>query len=175
MMNCRQPGFTLIELMVTIAIAAILLTIGVPSFQGLFNRNQVATVTNDFMSALNLARSEAAKGGATTQLCMSNNQSTCTGNSGWSNGWIVWADRNNNGALDNGELVRVHGPITAGKTIITGGVQTSFSFNGQGTLVGGWDTINVCTPNDLTLSNQVTIESNGHVGRKSKPDLGSCP
>lgn len=172
-----MPGFTLIELLVTLAVAAILLAIGVPAFQSLFNRNQVAAVTNDFIGALNLARSEAAKGGAETRLCMSNDNATCTGNTGWANGWVIWSDRNGNGALDAGELLRVHGAVTAGKATLGGGAQTEFIFTGQGALnnVAGGDTINACTPNDLTMSNQITVDASGHVGRKSNPGLGSCP
>ena len=176
-MRRRMSGFTLIELLVTLTVAVILLAIGVPGFQSLFNRNQVAAVTNDFISALNMTRSEAAKGGAVTTLCMSNNNATCTGNTGWANGWIVWSDRNGNGALDAGELLRVHGATAAGKATLGGGAQTSFSFTGQGALdnAAGGDTINACTPADLTVSNQIKIDASGHVGRTGNVTLGSCP
>ncbi|MGA7179917.1 MAG: GspH/FimT family pseudopilin [Thiobacillaceae bacterium] len=173
----RNLGFTLIELLVTLAVAAILLVIGVPQFQSVINRNQVAAVTNNFVSALSSARSEAAKGGAITTLCMSSNGAACTGNSGWANGWIIWSDRNNNGALDNGEIIGVQGPLIAGKATVGGGAQTSFSFNGQGALTtaAGGDTINACTPSDLTLSNQIKIDASGHVQRIANPTLGNCP
>jgi type IV fimbrial biogenesis protein FimT len=170
-------GFTLIELLVTLTVAAVLLTLGVPAFQALFNREQVSAVTNDFLTAINNTRSEAAKGGAVTTICMSNDNATCTGNTGWASGWVIWSDRNGNGALDAGELLRVHGAITAGKATIGGGVRTGFSFNGQGALTAaaGFDTINVCTPNDLTMSSQIMVEASGHVRRIANPGLGSCP
>ncbi|HET9112675.1 MAG TPA: GspH/FimT family pseudopilin, partial [Burkholderiales bacterium] len=104
-------GFTLLELIVAMGVAAILLAISVPNFQTIFNSNRVVTVANDYMTALNYARSQAVKGGAITTICMSNNGSACTGSSGWSNGWIVWSDLNSNGVMDTGELMQSHGPI----------------------------------------------------------------
>ncbi|HUW28326.1 MAG TPA: GspH/FimT family pseudopilin [Sulfuriferula sp.] len=169
-------GFTLMELLVTMAVAAILLAVAVPSFQTFFNRNRVAAVTNDYITAINYARSEAVKGGAVTTICMSSSGSACTGNTNWSQGWIIWADRNANSTLDAGELVRTHGPINAGNVAI-GGTQTSFSFNGQGALTTttGGDAFNICTPSDLTLSNRITIDPSGHLRRVANPGLATCP
>lgn len=88
----RQVGFTLMELIVTVAIAAILLTIGVPSFQDTMRNNRAATHMNEMMTALNLARSEAAKLGKRVSLCPSTDQATCTGGTDWTKGWIVFID-----------------------------------------------------------------------------------
>ena len=98
----RQRGFTLIELMITLAIVAIVLTIGVPSFQGMMRDNRVAAHTNDFLGSLNLARSEAIKRGQRVALLP-----TTVGD--WGQGWTVFIDANDNGALDAGEVtLRVH-------------------------------------------------------------------
>ena len=169
-------GFTLIELMVTVAIAAILVAVAAPGFQTFFSTNRVATVTANYVAAVNYARSEAVKGGAITTLCMSNNSAACTGNTGWSNGWIVWTDRNANGVMDAGELIQTHGPINAGD-VAMGGAQTSFSFNGLGALTTstGGDTFNICTPSNLALSNTITVDPSGHLRRVANPTLAACP
>ena len=169
-------GFTLIELMVTLAVVGVLAAVAAPVFVALFNSNRIATVTNDYVSAVNYARSEAIKGGATTTLCMSNNGTACTGSTNWGNGWIVWSDRNGNGTLDAGELLQNHGPINAGN-VVMGGTQTLFSFTGTGALVIGTlgDTFNICTPTELSVSNTITIELSGHVRRVSNPKLATCP
>lgn len=175
-MKHRSSGFTLMELLVTIAVVGVLLAIAVPSFQSLFNRNRVATVVNDFLSGLYYARTEGIRKALPATICMSNNQTSCTGNSGWANGWIVWTDINSNGTLDAGELVRAHGPINAGNAVIGGGAQTSFTFTAQGALVtgGNADTIKVCTPSDLTLSRQITVQTSGQIG--SQPSSSAaCP
>lgn len=86
----KQSGFTLIELLVTIAILAILLGIGVPSFRSMVESNRIRTVSNDLVSALQLARSEAVKRGVPITLCSSNDQASCSG--AWANGWVVRND-----------------------------------------------------------------------------------
>ena len=63
---CR--GFTLLELMVTIAVLAIIATLGVPSFRELIQNNRVTTQTNELVTALNFARAEAVKRGRTVRV-----------------------------------------------------------------------------------------------------------
>ncbi|QIT56614.1 prepilin-type N-terminal cleavage/methylation domain-containing protein [Aquisalimonas sp. 2447] len=57
----KRNGFTLIELMVTLAVAAILLTLGVPSFQYILQSNRVSTQTNELITGISGARSEAVR------------------------------------------------------------------------------------------------------------------
>jgi type IV fimbrial biogenesis protein FimT len=95
-----QWGFTLIELMVTISIVAILLMVGIPSMQGLLERNAVSGHVNSFVGSVNLARSEAMKRGIPVVMCRSTNPDTTAAptclpdGAKWEGGWIVFADRN---------------------------------------------------------------------------------
>ena len=85
----KNGGFTLFELMVTIAVAAIIISFGVPGFQSFIQNNRAATHTNDLVTALNLGRSEATRRGAAVTVCSSTNASTCNGDNDWSTGWVV--------------------------------------------------------------------------------------
>ena len=127
----KQHGFTLIELMVTMALAAILLTIGVPSFQSMMRNNRAATQANEFMSALNLARSEAVKRGQRASLCPSTDQANCTGGTDWRAGWIVFVDTSTDPNVATvGEVLRV-GEAFSGTPTFTGPVNIRFRPTGD--------------------------------------------
>ncbi|MGY3930041.1 GspH/FimT family pseudopilin [Aeromonas encheleia] len=98
-------GFTLIELMVTIALLSILLTLGVPSFNSLIRNMSLTTQANQFVASVQLARSEAVRRNRNVLL------SAQAGNAAlhWERGWQVWSDNNGNGSLDGGELIRQFG------------------------------------------------------------------
>lgn len=112
MSRCRCPGlppqrgFSLIELMVVIAVAAILLALAVPSFADVTTRNRIAGQANDFIAGVNYARSEAIRLGGTSGICASSDGTTCSGD--WTDGWLVWSDADRDGALDSpGEVLRI--------------------------------------------------------------------
>ncbi len=79
----RQGGITLIELMVAIAVLAMIATIAIPSFAGLMREQRLVHATNDLLAAVNLARSEAIKRGEETRMCA---VPDCAGLD-WSLGW----------------------------------------------------------------------------------------
>ncbi|WP_051023767.1 GspH/FimT family pseudopilin [Thiorhodovibrio frisius] len=105
-------GVTLIELMVTLAVAAILMTVAVPSFESVIKRNRAAGVTNQFMQSLRLARSEAVKRGRNVIVCPSKSTSgdspTCDADAVWTDGWIIYVDENRDNAFNSTDaLIRV--------------------------------------------------------------------
>jgi type IV fimbrial biogenesis protein FimT len=89
----KQRGVTLIELLVTISIAAILLALGVPSMGDFLRSNRVSGATNDLAAMLYLARSEAVKRGANVTVCPdSDADSTCEATTDWNDGVVVLAN-----------------------------------------------------------------------------------
>ncbi|MEO7129209.1 MAG: GspH/FimT family pseudopilin [Rhodoferax sp.] len=103
----RAAGMTLLELLTVLAVAAVLLTIAVPSFVSLTQTNRVAGEINALSGDLQFARAEAIKEGVPVSICASSNGTSCLGatTSTWNTGWIVFSDANGNQAVDTGDLV----------------------------------------------------------------------
>ncbi len=106
-MKTSTSGFTLVELMVIIAMATILFTMAIPSFTSMVRNTRLATQANEFVSDLNLARSEAIKRGERVRVCKSADGTTCTGDGAWTQGWIVEVE-------GSGELLRARGILREG-------------------------------------------------------------
>jgi type IV fimbrial biogenesis protein FimT len=102
MKNCRagQLGFTLIELMVTLSMVAILMAVGVPSFTTFQRNAELTSFTNSLIAGMNAARGEAMKRGRNAMVVP-------TDGANWRNGWTVFVDVNRNGTYDEGTDVTV--------------------------------------------------------------------
>lgn len=117
----NQAGFTLIELMVTIAILAIVLGIAIPSFSNILMNNRIDTAAQELYGALQLARSEGVKRKEGIRICRSNADfDECANGTDWSSGWLM---------VESGEVLRVWQPGAG--LVITGPIQ-GVTFFGSG-------------------------------------------
>ncbi len=124
-------GFTLIELMITLVVAGIVLTVAVPSLQDMVISNRVATEVNSLVASLNKARSEAIKKGDSVSLCASSNGTSCSG--GWSAGWIIFDDTDDDGAFDGGEtLIYASQPLSSSNTLSYAATESFVRFKSDG-------------------------------------------
>ncbi len=98
-------GFSLIEMLTVISIVAILLAIGVPSFQYVTAANRATSEINGLLGDLQFARAEAMKEGEAVTVCPSSDGATCAGGSTWQNGWIVFSDSNPIGTVNGNDTV----------------------------------------------------------------------
>ncbi len=156
-------GFTIIELMLTIAVAAVILTIGVPSFQGLMERNQLTSGINQFISSMSLARSEAIKRNQRVAICPSNDGSICSGNQ-YENGWIVYVDRNSNNSreIDTEELVWVSESLPANLTLRgVGCCYANIPYLASGQISGIAGSMHLCKANNTNKSRKISINRFG--------------
>lgn len=102
----------MLELLITIAILGILVSVALPSFTEMLGRSNVNSATRTLGSAISLARSEAIKRGQDVGICGSLNGAICANNA-WNTGWVVVVDINNDGDyVDTGELIRVYTPLS---------------------------------------------------------------
>jgi type IV fimbrial biogenesis protein FimT len=119
MVKSNARGFTLLELMVTIGVAGVLLTLGVPSFVDVVRNNRAATNVNELVTAFSIARSESIRRGWNVSVCRSSDGATCGAT--WSDGWIVFRD---DAATDTaapvvGEVLRVWPAMLGSPTVAT--------------------------------------------------------
>lgn len=105
-------GFTLIELMIVLSIVGITLGMAVPSFQNIIASNRLTSAANNLLSALQLAKSEAIK---------TNYLTIVSKNTSWANGWIVFADKNQNGSQDiaTEPTISSFDALSAGYSVVT--------------------------------------------------------
>ena len=98
----KQNGFTLLELIIAIAIVGILASIAVPSYSTFISKNRLSSVYNGLAGTISLARLEAVKRSQVITLCISNDQATCdpTTATNWGAGYIVFADLDGDGIVD---------------------------------------------------------------------------
>jgi type IV fimbrial biogenesis protein FimT len=109
----HKSGFSIVELMVTIAVAGILTALAMPSFSNAVKANQIASQSNDFIGAISLARSEAAKRG---QIVVISGASSPAANE-FGNGWTIWTDKNSNNQMDSGEEIRTQATLKGANTL----------------------------------------------------------
>lgn len=129
-------GFTLVELMVTIAIVAILLTVAAPSMLGLISRNNIDTYQTDLIGDISFARQEAIRRNKPITICSSADGVSCEGVTVWTTGWIVFVDEVGGvaGAVNpNDEILKVRTAVNAGDSIDS--TEAFFQFNARGWLV----------------------------------------
>ena len=150
----REEGFTLIELMITLVIAAILLGIVAPGMATLVERNRLQSTSENLFTSLMLTRSEALKRNREVVMCKSADGTSCATDSGtqWEQGWLVYVDVNGNGDPDTDEILRVSGPLANGMTLrMSGDFANEISYNTDGTASGA-GTFIMCNPSGDTQS-----------------------
>ena len=165
-MSCVKAlttGLSLIELLVTLSVAVVLLTVGVPSFIDMIAANTAVSYANDLLADLNYARNEAITRGLPVTVCHSRNATSCTG--AWSDGWIVFVNSvvsaNATSVSNSKDILRVHGAINTipgASSTTPGWVLNSnyanyvqFSSSGLSNMVG---TFVFCKDNQLNSGNQ---------------------
>ncbi len=160
----RETGFTLIELMVTLAIGALILTLGVPSFQSVIMDNRLVTQANQFVTSVGLARSSAVRFQRNATVCASADYSaavpTCSATTDWSNGWIVWVDKDRDGATDAAEVLSVFGPSNTDLTF-TSGATTGFTYDARGFSLTGGDALTLCDSRTSETGRVIRVNATG--------------
>lgn len=179
-----QPGFTLIELMVTLSVLGILLAIAVPNYITFVQNARLTAQANDFVTALNYARSEAIKRGVRTTVCSRATNSSCAGSTTWDTGWLVFVDCDFDGVVDTGNcpdwdangaaddepVLLVRPPLENGNTL-RAAVRQRVTYQNTG-FSGFADILNLCDVRGAASGRAITLNMQGRVAVTPVP--ASC-
>jgi type IV fimbrial biogenesis protein FimT len=167
-----QPGLTLVELLVVMAIVGIVMVFGVPSFEALIANNARTAVVNGLVGHLQLARSEAVKRARAVTICASSANGVCDGAAAeWGTGYVVVVGT---AATGYGDVLRRTGG--AGRISIDGRDRTMIVYQADGTSGGSTATLLVCDTGGTAAPRAVVINNVGRALVRDRRDSDvACP
>ncbi|MGH8126272.1 MAG: GspH/FimT family pseudopilin [Rhodanobacteraceae bacterium] len=162
-------GFTLIELMITLAIAGILTTIGVPSMARLLAYVQDSTAETSIAGSLRHARTFAVMHETRVLVCPSADGHHCEATGDWEHGWIVAQDRDHDGQPDAAiPIIAAHATLHVGARMITSSGREEVTFHPNGGAAGSNATFTICHAREHD-GKSVVVSNTGRV-RVMSPD-----
>jgi type IV fimbrial biogenesis protein FimT len=182
-------GFTLVELMATVAIVAIVLSIAIPSIRDMQLRSQVSSITTDFATDIARSRKEAINRPSCVTICTSTNTAnalsggtpTCAGNTDWQNGWIIFANPTCSATItdptaSNSTLLAVRQTGDPNFTLQGGGLQR-FMFDARGLTNGVQSNFTLAyVPESVSSPHyrSLCVSSSGRVTTKVYAGVSAC-
>jgi type IV fimbrial biogenesis protein FimT len=168
-----QPGngFTVLELLITLSIVSILVTMGVPSFKKFLEKQALRAAIHSIHSDLLLARSQAVYQDMSVVACPGTLSSGCTGSTDWSGGWIVFIDENADRTHQDSETLVRTGMAVSNMAIHSSRGRSSFRFYPDGSSPGSNGSITFCGPAGPPLARKLIVSNLGRIRREDVPDL----
>lgn len=181
-------GFSLSEVLVVLLIVSVLAFLAVPGMTDLIRTNLLTVQAHRFVTALNLARSEAIRRNQRTYICVradDESSTSCSDDETWENGWLVYADENTNRKPETHEVIQLFEPIKEGYLLRSNGRVSALSYRGDGMArraKGGLPmmTFRLCAPdasdeNVDTRAREVVISASGRLRlQKGRIDITDC-
>lgn len=166
-------GFTLIEQIITLAIAAILTSLAIPSMHALLRHHQANTATQAVSHALHATRMLSIERQRRMLLCPSRDDRSCSGDSTWDEGWLIGIDRNDDGQPDATPLV-THPPLD-GVSIRASRGRYRVYYHPNGSAPGSNLTLRICPVGHRTGKVSAVVVSNSGRIRMERTDASHCP
>ncbi len=171
-MPTRTNGFTLIELILAIALLAVLLTLALPAMSGFTQQQRVISASNHLMTHLQLARNEAVTRNSYVTACPSPDQLSCQGNR-WDLGWIIFHDPDRTSQPESpAQILRVVQPDE--RLLMHSGGRLFVRFQPNGGAYGSNLTVRICDPQQLAEPRSVIVSNPGRPRVSSELPADAC-
>ena len=188
----KYRGFTMVELVITLAIAAIIVGLAVPSFSQMIKNNRRDVRINQILNTLTLARSEAIKRGDNVTVCKSSDGLSCNcdgADSNWQVGWITFVNPANQSntpgdvtcsspvaipsPVPDGDVVRKHEALSSDSSLIGGNFANFITYRPDGFSNNNGNFV-LCDSRGLTEARKIVVSKTGR-GRIDSAAVTSCP
>jgi type IV fimbrial biogenesis protein FimT len=182
----RGNGFTLIELILVVGLAAVIAAMAVPTMGDMLERNRAGALGREFFTSLSLARSTAVMTGKNVVVCKSPDGLGCATEGDWSQGWLIFEDYDKDKSCwdaaaarcsDGGRILQVY-PAQAQQQVTLRGnenVRNLIVFNPQGKVAKTNGTLTLCRVRDNAALGGMVISTPGRVRKAESGDSTSCP
>jgi type IV fimbrial biogenesis protein FimT len=161
----HQRGFNMIELLTAMVVAAIVLSVGIPSFTSMTQNNRMTTQSNALLATLNVARAEALKTNTQVTICKSSDNAACNNGLSWNDGWIVFEDTDLNGARAVGEtLLWARANLEGPNTLVSVSFDNFIAFQPNGMSIGSTANagfFRLCDARGVDRARDITVTRTG--------------
>jgi len=175
--KCISAGFTLLELLIAVAITSILLTIVIPGFGSMLDRNRMVANLNGFISTLHLARSGAVAREQWVTICPSGDGESCTPDyRRWGDGYIIFVNKNKDKVRDNGEELLGFYPDFVDKMVVqtSSNNRNTITYRPNGRAWGFNTSVRFCPLGSITPNRAIIIAATGRPRLSDKMPDGTA-
>jgi type IV fimbrial biogenesis protein FimT len=172
----EASGLTALDLVITLAIIALLLATAVPALKDYSMNQRMKSALARFHASLTMARSEAINLGGRVVVCPAAGNTACRDNGEWNLGWMVFLDRNDDRELQADEPLLVSEPGAEGLGISGSRHRTRLRFFANGTAPGSNAGITFCDARGAAEARQITLSASGRIRVKTaeESDVAAC-
>lgn len=159
----KKSGFTLLELIITIALISIVTALAIPSMRAFSKNDRLTTNINTMIGHLAYARSEAVKRSAQVSICVSSDAANCTGGN-WEDGWIVYVDSDGDDAFNSAseEILRANQALDGNNTLTPTGYANQVTYDNRG-YVTATGSFLLCDDRSGDFGKTISISNTGRV------------
>jgi type IV fimbrial biogenesis protein FimT len=175
----KENGFTLIELMTALSIAAILMSVAIPALRSFTANSTQTSAINDFVSSMHIARNTAITTNTRVTVCASTAGETCQ-SVAWDTGWIIFADDNSNQVVDGDEVIIGISAAIDGLSIESGSFSDYLMYRPNGRIMnnsinGNSGEFTVCDYRGIEHAKVVIVDLSGRPRTSETDASGDAP